>query len=177
MVLAIAPGNYPRRAAAGALVASTPAELFAYLDKHSQLSMHMTKSSWMMGGGRMDMTADEGGFQRLGSRLRLSGKAFGLRIFLEEEVTVHKPPQTKIWQTIGAPKLLVIGAYVMGFEISPAQPGSQLRVFIDYDLPPSPIARLLGYLLGAFYARWCVRSMAHDAQAHFGNSALRANSA
>jgi len=83
----MATGNYPRHAAAGAVVASTPADLFAYLDKHSQLSMHMTKSSWMMGGGRMDMKADEGGFQRLGSRLRFGGKAFGMTIYLEEAVT------------------------------------------------------------------------------------------
>ena len=173
----MATGNYPRHAAAEALVASIPAELFAYLDKHSQLSMHMTKRSWMMGGGRMDMTTDEGGFQRLGSRLRLSGKAFGLRIFLEEAVMEYQPPLMKVWETIGIPKLLVIGDYRMGFDIRGAPAGSQLRVFIDYDLPRSPIARLLGYLLGAFYARWCVQSMAHDAQAHFVNSALRANSA
>jgi len=65
----------------------------------------------------------------------------------------------------------------MGFDIRGAPTGSQLRVFIDYDLPLSPIARMLGYLLGAFYARWCVQSMAHDAQVHFVNSTLRATSA
>jgi hypothetical protein len=63
----------------------------------------------MMGGGHMGMTVNEGGFQRPGSRLRLAGKAFGLTIFLEEQVTDCAPPLSKAWQTIGTPKLFVIG--------------------------------------------------------------------
>ncbi len=49
-------------------VAARPPELFAYLDKQAQLSAHMTRRSWMMGGGKMDISTDDGGFQRLGSR-------------------------------------------------------------------------------------------------------------
>ena len=117
----------------GALIESHEAELFAFLDKHSQLSAHMTRRSRMMGGGRMDISTDAGGFQRLGSRLRLAGRAFGLKLFLEEAVTAHQPPLRKIWQTVGSPNLLVIGEYGMGFDITPDAHGSLLRVFIDYD--------------------------------------------
>jgi polyketide cyclase/dehydrase/lipid transport protein len=166
LVLAM-PKTFPRHAEAETSVASSPEELFAYLDRHSQLSAHMTKSSWMMGGGRMEITADAGGFQRVGSRLRLSGKAFGLSVSLDEEVTVHEPPRTKVWQTVGAPRLLIIGAYRMGLAIERAPAGSRLRVFIDYALPSTFVGRLLGPLLAGWYARWCVKSMARDAQSHF----------
>jgi hypothetical protein len=47
----------------------------------------------------------------------------------------------------------------MGFEIAPAPAGSQLRVFLHYDLPTGAFGRLLGRLLAPFYARWCVRNM------------------
>ena len=30
-------------------------ELFAYIDDHTRFSSHMSKSSWMMGGGTMDV--------------------------------------------------------------------------------------------------------------------------
>jgi hypothetical protein len=159
--------NYTRHCEAEASIPVLEEDLFAYLDKHSQLSAHMTKRSWMMGGGRMDITTDPGGFQKQGSRLCLAGRAFGISIFLEEAVTLYHPPNSKIWETISTPKLLVIGEYRMGFGITPEQRGARLRVFIDYDLPPGTITRILGYLFGSFYARWCVRSMIRQAQARF----------
>jgi hypothetical protein len=149
-----------------ALIEIPEAALFGFLDKHSQLAAHMTRRSWMMGGGRMDISADAGGFQRLGSRLRLAGRAFGLKIMLEEEVTAYQPPLKKTWQTIGSPKLLIIGEYRMGFTLTPTAGGCRLRVFIDYEMPHGAITRLLGYLLGRVYARWCVRSMIREARVH-----------
>jgi len=150
-----------------AVTAAPPATLFAYLDKHSQMSAHMTRRSWMMGGGKMDISTDDGGFQRLGSRLRLAGHAFGLNLFLEEEITDYRPPQIKVWRTIGSPRLLIIGHYRMGFEITAAPAGSQLRVFLDYDLPSGVITRVLGRLLAPMYARWCVRNMVMEGEKKF----------
>jgi hypothetical protein len=158
-----AASTYEHHDEAEGVIPLSNAALFAYLDRHSQLAGHMTKRSWMMGGGRMDITTDEGAFQKVGSRLRLAGRAFGLKLVLDEAVTVHKPPLMKVWETIGTPQLLVIGGYRMGFEITPEQTSSRLRVFIDYDLPRSTIGRFLGYLFAAFYAGWCVKSMVADA--------------
>jgi hypothetical protein len=55
----------------------------------------------------------------------------------------------------------------MGFEVSPGDAGSRLSVFIDYELGPLR-PRWLCRPLAAWYARWCVRSMAEDARRHFG---------
>ena len=142
-------------------------ELFAYLDNPARLSTHMTRSSWMMGGGTMQISTDEGAGARVGSRIRLSGKAFGLSLFVDEAVAQREPPLLKTWQTLGEPNLLVIGSYRMGFRLANATPRAKLQVFIDYDLPRKGFARVLGWLLARIYASWCVKSMLADAVAHF----------
>jgi hypothetical protein len=148
-------------------IAASPVELFALIDDHTRLSSHMSKSSWMMGGGRMEMSLDEGRGQKVGSHIKLSGKAFGIDIFLDEVVVVHEPPRRKVWETVGEPRLLIIGKYAMAVDVAPLTNGSLLRVRIDYELPQTP----LGLLFGAAYARWCVRRMINDAAGHFAASA------
>jgi len=142
-------------------------EVFAQLDDHYRLSAHMSRSSWMMGGARMSIETDELRGQSVGSRIRLAGRVLGMRLFLEEAVTERNPPRRKVWQTVGTPRLLIIGDYRMGFEIAPEGEGSRLRVFIDYALPQTPPARWLGRLLAPSYARWCTESMVNDAIEHF----------
>jgi hypothetical protein len=144
-------------------------EVFAYLDDHKRLSAHMGRSSWMMGGGRMSIELDEHRGQRVGSRVCLAGRAFGMRLFVEETVVERDPPRRKVWQTVGAPRLLVIGEYRMGFELAPEGGAARLRVFIDYALPQAGLTRWLGMAFGRGYAKWCTRSMLDDAVAHFAS--------
>jgi Polyketide cyclase / dehydrase and lipid transport len=147
---------------------SAPAErVFAYADDPARLSSHMSESSWMTGGGRMQTELDAGHGQTVGSRIRLIGRVFGLELSVEEIVTERVPPQRKVWQTTGSPRLLVIEHYRMGFEITPQEHGSLLRNHIDYAPPDQPLTRWLGCLMGSFYARWCTRRMVHDAVRHF----------
>ena len=119
-----------------------------------------------MGGGKMDTHVDEGKGQKVGSHIRMNGKVFGINLFLDEVVTEHKPPSRKVWETVGNPKLFVIGNYQMGVEIYPQRDKSKLKVFIDYDLPTGP-SKLLGVLFGAMYAKWCVRQMWSGVIEHF----------
>jgi hypothetical protein len=122
-----------------------------------------------MGGGRMEMILDSGRFQELGSHLRLTGRAFGISIFLDEVVTRYQPPHVKIWETVGIPRLIIIGEYRMGFTITPTKEGCTLRIFIDYDIPKRGLTRILGLVFGPLYARWCVGSMLRDARASFAH--------
>ena len=80
-------------------------------------------------------------------------------------MTKRVPPVRKTWETRGEPRLLVIGAYRMGFTISPNGDHSRLNVFIDYQLPHTGLAHWLGLLFGKTYAAWCTRQMANDAAA------------
>lgn len=149
------------------LIGAPPEQVFAYVDDHEQLASHMNESSWMMGGGRMVTELDERRGKAVGSHIRMIGTVFGMRLFLDEVVTLRTPPSEKVWETVGTPRLLVIGAYEMGFYIRPEPGGTRLYVFIDYDLPGKWIGRIFGWMFGGLYARWCVRQMLNGAARHF----------
>jgi len=68
------------------------------------------------------------------------GRAFGMLFFLDEVVTEREMPRRKVWETVGEPRLLVIGPYRMGFEITPSDSGVLLHVSIDYELPSHGIS-------------------------------------
>lgn len=148
-------------------VPATPNAVFSYVDDHERLSSHMTRSSWMMGGGRMDVQLDQGRGRQVGSRIRMSGRAFGLQLSLEEVVGEYDPPHHKSWETVGEPRLLIIGRYRMGFDVTPQNGGSKLLVFIDYELPHGTRGGWLMSKLASWYAAWCTRRMVEDATARF----------
>jgi hypothetical protein len=140
--------------------------LFAELDDHDRLAAHMMRSSAMMAGSAMRFRYDERAGRAIGSKISMSGRMLGLELSVEEVVIEREPPFRKSWETVGEPRLLVIGGYHMGFEIAPEAEHSRLRLFIDYDDAPPPW-RWLGRLIAPAYARWCVESMANGAVAAF----------
>ena len=116
----------------------------------------------------MELRIDQAGGRAVGSRISLAGSIFGVRLELDEVVTVRDPPTRKTWETTGTPRLLVIGPYRMGFVLATEVPnGVTLTVSIDYSLPERGISRILGRMFGHWYARWCTRRMVTDAQAAF----------
>src|SRR5512138_873121 len=152
----------------GTVVLPVPIDqAFAHLDDPRQLAGHMSESSWQMGGGRMTFELDAPQGQRIGSVIKLGGSVLGMELSVTEAVTESGPSYRKVWETIGAPRLLIIGAYRMGFELAPLSDQCQLRVFIDYSLPKSGFPRLLGHLLARWYAKWCTNQMLIDAQKRF----------
>lgn len=155
-------GHYEREASIHA-----PAEaVFDFADDHARFSSHMSESSMMMAGSKMQVEFDAGKGQTVGSHIRLDGRVFGVRLDVDEVVTERTPPLRKTWETVGVPRLLVIGAYRMGFALTPDQRSCRLRVFIDFEYP-SGWSYLLGRLLGGTYARWCVRQMIDGAARQF----------
>ncbi len=111
---------------------NTPAEqVFDHLDDPTRLTEHMSKRSWKMGWGRMETVLDGQHGRSVGSHIVLRGRVFGIRLYLDEVVTMREPPLTKTWATVGEPRLLVIGPYRMGFDLMPGDTTAQLRVAID----------------------------------------------
>lgn len=160
---------YRHHFARTAAVAATPDELFAYVDDHEQLAAHMMRSSTMMAGSRMALQLDDKQGRAVGAVITMSGRMLGLDLSLEEVVTEREPPLRKIWETVGQPKLYVIGHYRMGFTIAQTDCRTMLTVFIDYNFP-SGLLVWLGWLLGGFYARWCVVNMTDGVAEHFALS-------
>jgi hypothetical protein len=147
--------------------------VFAHLDGHARLAAHMERRSWRMGWGRIAVHLDEEAGRAVGSQIRMEGTVLGIRLHVEEIVTKRVPPTRKVWQTVGVPRLVVIGSYRMGFVIEPAALGDgavMLSVFIDYHLC-SGWSRPFGRLVGRWYARWCTSQMVADAMAAFATPA------
>lgn len=149
-----------------AIIHASPEKIFDFVDDHSRFSSHMNKSSWMMGGGKMNVETDEEKGQKVGSHIKMEGRVFGIKLFLDEVVIEHQSTTRKVWKTVGNIRLLVIGHYQIGIEISPQNDKSSLKVFIDYNLP-SGIAWFLGYLFGGMYAKWCVKQMLSGVENNF----------
>jgi hypothetical protein len=160
-------GIYTDFADAVGSIAAPPEAIFDFLDNQSNLSAHMSKSSWMMLGTTMDIHMDDELTRSIGSKFGFTGRILGIPLSVDEVVVAREPPLRKSWQTTSEPKLWVIGQYKMGLELAPQADGSQLRVFIEYAAPKAGIPRLLGLLFGKIYARWCTRQMVTDAQKHF----------
>jgi hypothetical protein len=158
---------YAHHDEAAAIAPVPAAALFDHLDDQERLAGHMEKPSMMMMGGRMFYEFDAAKGRAVGSVIRMGGSFLWLKLLVEEVVIAREPPHLKVWETRGAPNLIVIGAYRMGFEIKETDAKSRLRVFIDYNRPSTLMGRLLGYLFAPMYARWCVSRMAKDAARHF----------
>jgi Polyketide cyclase / dehydrase and lipid transport len=159
--------SYEWHYAESVTVDASAEDVFSFADDFTRLSSHMSQSSGMMMGGRMQISFDDGHGQTVGSHVRMTGRMMGFDLFLEEVVTERVPPRHKAWATVGNPALLVIGNYRLGFDIASKGTSSDLRIFIDYDLPSSPALRWLGNLLGSVYAKWCVGQMVKSARFRF----------
>ncbi len=101
--------NWPRHYEESAVISATPTEVFNYIDNHTRFSSHMNKGSLMMGGSKMETRVDEEKGQKVASHIQMSGKILGIDLFLDEVVTKREPPNLKVWEIVGTPRLLIIG--------------------------------------------------------------------
>ena len=127
--------TYCKHNEATAIIAAPAETVFAFMDDPSHLGAHMGRHSFVMGGIYMRTQTDARGGRAVGSVIRMSGRMWSLEFSLEEAVVERRKGQRKVWETLGDPRLLVIGRYRMGFEVQPTDRGTQLRVWIDFDLP------------------------------------------
>lgn len=146
-------------------LSADPSAVFAHLDDHRTIAAHMSGGSGMMMGGSMTYRYDAAEGRAEGSTIRMEGRVAGFRLSVREVVAERDPPRRKVWHTEGPQRLVVMSAYRMGFDIAPTEAGTRLRVFCDYRLPKAPLGRLLGWLLAATYARWCVGRIVQGAEA------------
>ncbi|WP_026374339.1 SRPBCC family protein [Agrococcus lahaulensis] len=146
------------------LPASAP-EVFAFLDDHRNLSAHMAGSSAMLAGGSMQLELDERGSRDVGAHVVMRGSVLGIELFLDEVVVERTPHASKSWQTVEQ-RLLVIGAYRLGFLLTPLERArSRLTAWIDDDRPPKRV--WLGRPAGRLSAAWCVRQILRAAAVRF----------
>ena len=86
---------YTRHEESSAAIHASPEQIFARLDDQTKLSAHMSKRSWKMGWGKMDILLDDRRGREVGSHIVLHGRVFGIPLFLDEVVTLREPPLRK----------------------------------------------------------------------------------
>lgn len=75
--------------------------------------MHMTQSSMMMMGSKLDLKFLTDQHAGLGTKYRWAGKMMGFRMDFTVEVTKWIPGEEKTWETIGTPQLIIYSWYRM----------------------------------------------------------------
>jgi hypothetical protein len=126
---------YTRHAEYSETINASVERIFDWLDDQTRLSKHMSKRSWKLGWGKMETILDAQRGRAVGSHIVLRGRVFGIRLLLDEVVTTRESPLKKTWETVGEPRLLVMGPYRMGFDLVASGASARLRVAIDYELP------------------------------------------
>lgn len=86
---------------------ATPEQVFKTIDDLGVTGMHMTRSSMMMMGSKLNLEFLTENHTGLGSRYRWTGKMMGLKMDFTVEVTKWISGKEKIWETIGEAKLII----------------------------------------------------------------------
>jgi hypothetical protein len=144
------------------LIHSTPEKVFSQMDDFSKTGMHMSESSMMMMGSKLNLEQHSKMPTGVGAKYRWYGKMLGMTIDLYETVTKWQPPKLKEWETIGEAKIIIMSWYRMWFEISPAENGTIAKLSISYLPPKQWFYKILSFFFAGWYCNWCLNNMLND---------------
>lgn len=143
------------------IIHSSPQQIFSQLDDFSKTGMHMSESSMMMMGSKLNLeqlSTNPG----LGASYRWSGKLMGMTMDFSETVTKWQPPKLKEWETVGEPKIIIMSWYRMRFEITAAENGTIVKISISYLPPKVWLYKILSFFFAKLYCNWCLNNMLND---------------
>lgn len=143
-------------------IESAPEKVFETLDNLGVTGMHMTKSSAMMMGSKLNLeylTANRTG---LGSTYRWTGKMIGMKMDFTVEVTKWVNGIEKTWETIGEAKMIIYSWYMMHLLVRPKGNITEAELSITYERPKRWFARFISFLFADWYCNWCLKNMLGD---------------
>ena len=150
----------------------TPEQVFKCIDDLGVTGMHMTKSSMMMMGSKLNLKFLTEKHTGLASKYKWTGKMMGMAMDFTVEVTKWIPPKEKIWETIGDTKLIIYSWYRMHLLILPASNGCTAELSISYEKPKGFFNKILSFLFADWYCKWCLKQMLNDAKRSLIKSSL-----
>lgn len=139
-------------------------DVFSSIDDLGVTGMHMTRSSMMMMGSKLNLEFLTENHTGLGSRYRWTGKMMGLEMDFTVEVTKWISGKEKIWETIGETKLIIYSWYRMQLIILPTPNGCKVELSISYEKPKGFFNKILSFLFADWYCKWCLKHMLGDAK-------------
>ncbi len=143
-------------------ILAVPEKVFSQMDDFSKTGMHMSESSMMMMGSKLNLEQKSQNPTGPCASYRWYGKMMGMKIDFVENVTNWQPPKLKEWETIGEANIIIMSWYKMWFEISPFENGSVVKLSISYLQPKKRFYKLLSFLFANWYCNWCLKNMLND---------------
>jgi hypothetical protein len=144
---------------------NAPADIvFSYLDDLGVTGMHMTQSSTMMMGSKLNLEYLTTHHKGLNSKYRWTGKMIGMKMDFTVEVTKWINPVEKAWETIGEAKMIIYSWYRMHLLVYPNGNTTQAELSITYEKPKGWFARIVSSLFADWYCNWCLKNMLSDSK-------------
>jgi len=151
-------------------IQAPPEKVFAFMDDLSKTGMHMSQSSMMMMGSKLTLEQLEGPSKGVGATFHWSGKVMGMPIDITETVTKWIENKEKVWETIGSPKIIILGWYRMILKIESVKKGTLTSLEIEYTKPNGWFYKIMSFLFSGWYSRWCLNNMLNDTKNHLEKS-------
>ncbi len=142
-----------------------PDLVFDCLDNLGITGMHMTQSSMMMMGSKLDLKFLTANHTGLGTKYRWTGKVMGIGMDFTVEVTRWVQGEEKIWETIGKPEMIIYSWYRMQLRLTKYDGGTSAELSIGYEKPDGLFYRILSFLFAGMYCKWCLKHMLEDCKA------------
>jgi hypothetical protein len=144
-------------------ITGNPDSVFAFMDDIRNTGKHMTESSGAMAGSKLQIEWLSENKTGPGTKYRWTGKVVGMKMDFTVKVSEWAGGK-KVWGTVGEAKMIVIDWFEMYLITTPAPAGdTDAKLGIYYTKHKG----LWGFLLGKWYAKWCVKTMLKDTRKHF----------
>lgn len=141
-----------------------PDIVFQCLDNLGITGMHMTQSSMMMMGSKLDLNFLTKNHTGLGTKYRWTGKMMGIKMDFTVEVTKWLSGEEKTWETIGNPKLIIYSWYQMHLLLAKIPTGTTAQLSISHERPEGIFYKIISFLFADWYCRWCLKNMLEDSK-------------
>ena len=146
-------------------VYNAPAQkVFSYLDDLGVTGMHMTKSSAMMMGSKLNLEYLTVHHTGPGSKYRWTGTMMGMKMDFTVEVIKWTEGVEKTWETIGEARMIIYSWYRMHLMVSPKGNTTEAELSITYERPKGWLARIISFLFADWYCNWCLKNMLSDSK-------------
>ena len=146
------------------IIHSTAEKVFACMDDIADTGMHMTKSSIPMMGSKLELKQLSENATGLNSKFRWFGKMMGFTMDFTVVVTKWIKDKEKVWETIGKPKMIILGWYQMRLLVSAEAQNIKAVLSITYTKPKNIFFKFIAFFLAPLYSNWCLNNILQDSK-------------
>lgn len=147
-------------------------DVFECMDDLGVTGMHMTESSMPMMGGKMNLEFLSDQKTGLNTKYRWTGKVLWMNLDFTVLVTKWIKGQEKTWETIGNPRLIIYSWFQMQLKVEKTGEGSMAFLSLSYEKPKCLFNNIICFVLGDWYAKWCLRNMLNDTKKRLSMTAI-----